>query len=264
MSHTAPTLFDFDNEDFFPKEAATPPVSGKKGERKNTEADAPEPGNIPDAAGEMPGGPDTSSPESTEEALSPESVHPDLPGKQALSDAREAFVDNLDAQLMQEIAADYASLHLHHSFDPGRVEFVGGKQKAASVEIKEKEAPVLPEERPPDTETQQALPEWKLDKNYYSIGAVAQMFGVNISHIRFWTTEFKIKPRTTRKGDRLYNPEQIAQLRLIHHLVKEKKHTLKGAKEVLKSGKEAVAHPLDLRDSLLHLQELLLEMRESL
>src|SRR5690606_563358 len=108
------------------------------------------------------------------------------------------------------------------------------------------------------------LPEWKLDKNYYTIGEVAGFFNVNISHIRFWTNEFKLKPRTTRKGDRLYTPEQIGRLRLIHHLVKEKKHTLQGAKERLQSRPEKVSRNLPLKDALTALRATLVELRNDL
>jgi DNA-binding transcriptional MerR regulator len=108
------------------------------------------------------------------------------------------------------------------------------------------------------------LPEWKLDKKYYTIGEVAQLFAVNTSHIRFWTNEFKLKPRTTRKGDRLYSPKDIAELRLIHHLVKEKKHTIKGAREKLKVQKSDVHGKLDLKDSLTNLRDTLLKIKEQL
>lgn len=113
-------------------------------------------------------------------------------------------------------------------------------------------------------EEQIGLPDWKLDKNYYTIGEVAGFFKVNISHIRFWTNEFKLKPRTTRKGDRLYTPDQIGRLRLIHHLVKEKKHTLQGAKERLQSGSQQVNSKLQLKDALTALRTTLLELRDEL
>ena len=108
------------------------------------------------------------------------------------------------------------------------------------------------------------LPEWKLDKKYYTIGEVATLFEVNTSHIRFWTNEFKLRPRTTRKGDRLYSPKDIAELRLIHHLVKVKKHTIKGAKEKLKAEKSDVNNKLDLKESLVQLKDTLLKIREQL
>lgn len=72
------------------------------------------------------------------------------------------------------------------------------------------------------------------DKNYYTIGETATKFKVRTSHIRFWTVQFGMKVRTTRKGDRLYTPENIEQLRVIHHLVKEQGYTIAGAKIKLK------------------------------
>ncbi len=77
-------------------------------------------------------------------------------------------------------------------------------------------------------------------KKYYSIGIVADMFKVNISHIRFWEKEFDIlKPKLNGKGDRHFRPEDVKNLKLIHHLVKEKKYTIEGAKDFLKKNKKA-------------------------
>ncbi len=76
-------------------------------------------------------------------------------------------------------------------------------------------------------------------KKYYGIGIVAEMFKVKISHIRFWEKEFDIlKPKLNGKGDRHFRPEDIKNLKLIHHLVKEKKYTIEGAKDFLKSNKK--------------------------
>ena len=71
-------------------------------------------------------------------------------------------------------------------------------------------------------------------KQYQTIGEVAKLFELNTSHIRFWTKEFNIKVRTTRKGDRLYTRQQIEELKTIYHLVKEKGFTIPGAKTKLK------------------------------
>jgi DNA-binding transcriptional MerR regulator len=75
------------------------------------------------------------------------------------------------------------------------------------------------------------------EKNYYSIGEVAKKFKVRTSHIRFWTVQFGMKVRTTRKGDRLYTPEDIEKLKAIHHLVKDQGFTIAGAKAKLKEAK---------------------------
>ncbi len=76
-------------------------------------------------------------------------------------------------------------------------------------------------------------------KKYYAIGKVAQMFKVNISHIRFWEKEFDIlKPKLNGKGDRLFRPEDVKNLKIIYHLLKEKRYTIEGAKEFLKKNKQ--------------------------
>lgn len=103
------------------------------------------------------------------------------------------------------------------------------------------------------------------DKKYYAIGEVAALFKVNTSHIRFWTKEFSIRVRTTRKGDRLFTPEQINEIRNIYHLVKEKGFTLSGAKTKLKEAKKTtVSDEVDVKQSLLKLRNQLVEMREQL
>ena len=80
--------------------------------------------------------------------------------------------------------------------------------------------------------------EKEIEKLYYSIGEVAQMFNVNTSHIRFWSKEFEvIRPATNKKGNRLYTQTDIENFRKIYHLVKEKGFTLKGAKSELKESR---------------------------
>ena len=47
-------------------------------------------------------------------------------------------------------------------------------------------------------------------KVYYSIGEVADMFGVNTSLIRFWEKEFDvIKPHKNKKGNRQFTKADI-------------------------------------------------------
>lgn len=72
-------------------------------------------------------------------------------------------------------------------------------------------------------------------KLYYGIGEIAEAFGVNTSLIRFWEKEFDIiKPKKNAKGNRKFTPEDIKNLELIYHLVKERGFTLEGAKTHLK------------------------------
>jgi len=97
---------------------------------------------------------------------------------------------------------------------------------------------------------------WTPDKQYYTIGEVATLFNVRTSHIRYWTTEFAMKVRTTRKGDRLYTPANIAELRSIYHLLKERGFTIPGAKARLKGGNQQAL--LQLRNQLLTIRNELL------
>lgn len=77
-------------------------------------------------------------------------------------------------------------------------------------------------------------------KMYYPIGKVAEMFKVNQSLIRFWENEFDaLKPKKNGKGDRLFRPEDIKTLQLIHHLIRERKYTMEGAKDFIKKNKKA-------------------------
>ncbi len=77
------------------------------------------------------------------------------------------------------------------------------------------------------------------EKRYYSIGEVAKAFDVNASLIRFWEKEFDIiKPKKNAKGDRKFTPDDVKNLQLIFHLVKERGFTLEGAKIHLKESQK--------------------------
>jgi DNA-binding transcriptional MerR regulator len=79
------------------------------------------------------------------------------------------------------------------------------------------------------------------EKRYYKIGEVAKAFSLNTSHIRFWEKEFDIlKPKKNNKGNRLFTQEDLKNLKLIYHLVKEKGFTLEGAKSKMKENPQIV------------------------
>ncbi|MEM8582979.1 MAG: MerR family transcriptional regulator [Bacteroidota bacterium] len=76
-------------------------------------------------------------------------------------------------------------------------------------------------------------------KRYYSIGEVADRFGVKASLIRYWEGEFDfLKPHKNAKGDRRFTRKNIEQIELIYHLVKERGFTLDGAKQEIKQNKK--------------------------
>ncbi|HDR67674.1 MAG TPA: MerR family transcriptional regulator [Bacteroidaceae bacterium] len=107
--------------------------------------------------------------------------------------------------------------------------------------------------------------ETKIEKLYYSIGEVANMFDVNTSLIRFWEKEFDIiKPKKNKKGNRLFTQNDIDNFHIIYHLVKEKGMTLKGAKKKIKENKDDTEHNFEIVRTLESIKEMLIEVKESI
>lgn len=102
-------------------------------------------------------------------------------------------------------------------------------------------------------------------KKYYSIGEVADMFNVATSHIRFWESEFDIiSPQKSKSGLRQYTPEDIENIKLVYHLVKEKGFTLQGAKEALKQNKKKLKDNMMMLESLKKIKSFLVDLKQSL
>ena len=105
----------------------------------------------------------------------------------------------------------------------------------------------------------------KKGKIYYSMGEVSEMFDVNPSLIRFWEQKFDIlKPHKNKKGNRMFTPEDVDNLKLIYHLVKEKGMTLAGAQKRIKENKEGSHRDMEVVDRLLAIKAILLEIRQEL
>ncbi|MDO1512153.1 MerR family transcriptional regulator [Maribacter confluentis] len=89
------------------------------------------------------------------------------------------------------------------------------------------------------------------EKRYYGIGEVAKAFKVNASLIRFWEKEFDVlQPKKNAKGNRKFTPQDIKNLQLIYHLVKERGFTLEGAKIHLKEEKQKTLSNFDIIQKL--------------
>ncbi|WP_129713884.1 MerR family transcriptional regulator [Pedobacter sp. SYP-B3415] len=107
--------------------------------------------------------------------------------------------------------------------------------------------------------------EREINKMYYTMGEVTEMFGVNASQIRFYEKEFDIlQPKKNKKGNRLFTPEDIENLKIIFTLVDEKGFTLKGAKEHLKNNKGDVKETQKIIDSLERIKSFLLKINDEI
>lgn len=105
----------------------------------------------------------------------------------------------------------------------------------------------------------------KIEKIFYTISEVADMFGVNTSNIRFWENEFDIlKPQKNKKGNRLFTQEDIANLKIIYHLLKERGMTIKGAQKKLKDNKDDTLQNVEVVNRLQDIKRELLRIKEEL
>jgi DNA-binding transcriptional MerR regulator len=103
------------------------------------------------------------------------------------------------------------------------------------------------------------------DKRYYSIGELARAFDVNASLLRFWDKEFDIlKPRKNAKGNRMFTPEDVKNIQLIYHLVKERGFTLEGAKIHLKEGQKKTLDKYEIISKLEGIKNQLLAIKGGL
>ncbi len=104
-----------------------------------------------------------------------------------------------------------------------------------------------------------------IEKKYFSIGEVAEMLDVATSLIRFWESEFDIiKPKKNRKGNRQFTREDIENVKLIYHLVKEKGYTLQGAKDLIKSNTGNLKDKMEMTQRLREIRSFLKQVYDQL
>ena len=103
------------------------------------------------------------------------------------------------------------------------------------------------------------------EKMYFSIGELAKAFDVNASMIRFWDKEFDIlKPKKNAKGNRQFTQEDVKNLKLIYHLLKERGFTLEGAKTHLKEGQKKTLDKFEIISKLEAVKAQLLSIKNGI
>ena len=104
-----------------------------------------------------------------------------------------------------------------------------------------------------------------IEKLYYSIGEVAEMLDVPVSTVRFWENEFDIlKPMKNKKGNRMFTPSDIKNLKIIHHLLKVEGLTIPGVKKKLTGKLEETDYKYEINESLSKIKSLLLDLRDNI
>lgn len=104
-----------------------------------------------------------------------------------------------------------------------------------------------------------------IEKKYYSIGDVANRFKVATSLIRYWEQEFdNIKPKKNAKGNRRYTKDDLKEVEVVYHLVKEKGYTLQGARELLEKKRTETEDTKSTLDSLKKVRQFLIDLKQEL
>jgi DNA-binding transcriptional MerR regulator len=98
------------------------------------------------------------------------------------------------------------------------------------------------------------------DKKYLRIGDVARLLGVKPSVVRFWETQFpKLKPKKTRRGQRIFSPEDVELLQEIQRELKETGMTIEGLKKKMAKGEDEIHSSISSRE-----REQLIQIRNEL
>ena len=102
-------------------------------------------------------------------------------------------------------------------------------------------------------------------KLFYSIGEVAQEFGVNESLLRFWESEFpNIAPKKNARGVRMYTKEDIEEIRLVYNLVKVRGMKLSVAQKTLATKRGSAQDTAQALEQLMQIREELVALRKLL
>jgi DNA-binding transcriptional MerR regulator len=101
------------------------------------------------------------------------------------------------------------------------------------------------------------------DKLYFRIGEVAQLVGVDAHVLRYWESEFKIKPHRSSSGQRLFRKQDLSRFYRIKTLLHDEGYTIAGARRVLSSaGSEAVTADVSrIKDAIKSVNRLRLKIQ---
>ena len=71
------------------------------------------------------------------------------------------------------------------------------------------------------------------DKLFFRIGEAAQLVGVEPHVLRYWESEFRMRPQRSTAGQRMYRRKDIAKFLRIRKLLHDEGFTIAGARKAL-------------------------------
>jgi DNA-binding transcriptional MerR regulator len=102
-------------------------------------------------------------------------------------------------------------------------------------------------------------------KEYFSISEVCAMTGLKPHVLRYWESQFGIlKPQKNRAGNRNYRQREISIIRMIKHLLYDKRYTIEGARTELKKLRKHFSPQQELPLDAIQKDELLASVRDEL
>lgn len=104
------------------------------------------------------------------------------------------------------------------------------------------------------------------ERLYYKIGEVADMLGEEVSTIRFWSDTFSrfVKPERNAKGNRLFHPQDLENLRLIHYLSRVEGLTLDGVERKMSENRDGLEHKRQIVEKLYGIRAQLSDLYENI
>ena len=103
----------------------------------------------------------------------------------------------------------------------------------------------------------------------YRIGEVAGLVGVDAHVLRYWESEFRLKPERSTSGQRVYRQGDLSRFLRIKSLLHDEGYTIAGARRVLEHGVDAkpsvdVARVKSALDRIQVLRDKILEARDQI
>ena len=83
------------------------------------------------------------------------------------------------------------------------------------------------------------------DKLFFRIGEVGRIVGVENHVLRYWESEFRMRPQRSSSGHRMYRRRDVEKFLRIQQLVHERGFTIQGARKALSEGLELSAEGVD-------------------
>lgn len=104
------------------------------------------------------------------------------------------------------------------------------------------------------------------EKLYFRIGEVASLVGVDAHVLRYWESEFKMRPHRSSSGQRLYRKQDLSRFFRIKRLLHDEGYTIAGARKALQGSaavqsvdvgriREVIERLQGLRDRILELRD---------